>query len=171
MVALSCFCCCCCCTLLLSAPLRVRGIFAPSIVSVLQRWPLTPALLAACTVVDLGIEAISVPTVILKSQWREEKQSNEYVYPCFLVNLVSVKPQDAKTGRTKTIHMLDLLLRESILKTGGIMTMKKKTNKKKTVGSTWFRDRSSTCLVYISTKTASRELCWASYFQNAIYLK
>lgn len=40
---------------LLSAHLRVKGIFAPSIVWVLQLWPLTPPLLVACSVADLRI--------------------------------------------------------------------------------------------------------------------
>lgn len=47
---------------LLTARLRVRGI---SIVSVLQIWPLTSALLVACISVQLGPEAPSVPTLVL----------------------------------------------------------------------------------------------------------
>ncbi len=41
------------CHLCLCAPLWVRGIFAPSFVSVLQLWPLTSVLLVACSVFDL----------------------------------------------------------------------------------------------------------------------
>lgn len=39
----------------------------------LQLQPLTSALLVFCSVVDLGIEAPSVSTVILKSPWNEER--------------------------------------------------------------------------------------------------
>lgn len=39
-----------------AALLRVRGIFVPPIVSMLQLWPLTLDLLVACSAVDLGIE-------------------------------------------------------------------------------------------------------------------
>lgn len=41
----------------LPAHRRVRGIFALSIVSVLQIWPLTSSLLVACSIVALGIKA------------------------------------------------------------------------------------------------------------------
>lgn len=68
-----------CCSSLLPAPLRVRGVFAPSIVSVLQLWPLTSALLVACSVANLGMDAPFVSTVILKSQWREEMSTCVHV--------------------------------------------------------------------------------------------
>lgn len=62
-----------CCSSLSSAHLRVRGIFAPSIVRVLQLRPLTSTLLVACSIVDLGFEAPSVYTVIVKREERVMK--------------------------------------------------------------------------------------------------